>query len=270
MPRPGGACSAYLIEAGGTAVLVDAGPGSMAKLQLAIDYTRLDAIVISHVHADHFFDLVPLRQGLRHGPSSRADRQPLFLPPGGSASLGALQKAVSPDAPGDFFDAVYAVDEYDPQRPLRIGHVELRFARTRHYIEGYAIRAGAGDASVTYSSDTAPCDAVVELARRTSLFLCEAALGLDEESGERGHSSAEEAGEMARRAEAQRLVLTHYGVASAPHLLVDAAKRRYGGHTEAAEDGLVFGLGGVAGERERDERVHRGETAADHGVGSHA
>ncbi len=270
MPRPGGASSSYLLEAGGVAVLLDAGPGSMAKLQLAIEYTRLDAIVISHVHADHFFDLVPLRQGLRHGPLSRADRLPLFLPPAGAASLEALQRAVSPDAPGDFFDAVYAVEEYDPARPLQIGGVSLRFARTRHYIEGYAIRADAGEASVTYSSDTAPCDAVVDLARQTSLFLCEAALGLDEESGERGHCSAEEAGEMAQRAEAQRLVLTHYGSAYAPQRLVDAAKRRFGGHTEAAEDGLVFGLGGVAGERERDERVHRGEAAADHGVGSHA
>jgi len=242
MPRPGGACSAYLLQTNDAAVLLDIGPGSVGKLQLATDYARLDAIVISHMHADHFFDLVPLRQGLKYGPLARDERLPVFVPPGGRAALAALRGAVAPNAPADFFEAAFATQEYSPMEPLCIKDLRLCFAPTRHYIEGFAVRAGRDGASVTYSSDTAPCDAVVELARDSSLFLCEASLGLSSEDGERGHSSAEEAGEMASRAGVGRLVLTHYGAAYSAAALVEAAKRRFNGPVEAADDGAQFSV----------------------------
>lgn len=246
MPRPGGACSAYLVEAGGSAVLFDAGPGSVAKLQLALPYTRLDAIVISHMHADHFFDLVPMRQGLKYGPLRREAPLPLFLPPGGRRALDALRRAVAPDAPADFFDGVYAVCEYDPASRLNVDGLSVAFARTRHYIEGFAVRADYAGASVTYSSDTAPCDAVVALAEETDLFLCEASLGLTGESGERGHSSAEEAGAMAQAAGAHRLVLTHYGAANSPAELHAGARAAFSGAVDVAEDGDQFSVFGTS------------------------
>ena len=244
MPRPGGACSSYLLETGDAAVLLDIGNGSLGKLQLAIEYTRLDAIVITHMHADHFFDLVPLRQGLKHGPLSRGSPIPLFLPPGGGRALDALRKAVAPDAAADFFDGSFAAGEYAPAECLRVKDLQLRFAPTRHYIEGFAVRAEHGGASVTYSSDTAPCDAVVDLARASDLFLCEAALGLGTEAGKRGHSSAAEAGEMAFKAGVGRLVLTHYGAADSADALVAAAARTFAGPVCAADDGAQFSVCG--------------------------
>lgn len=244
MPRPGRACSAYLLEGGEALVLLDIGTGSVAKLQLVTEYTRLGAIVITHMHADHFFDLAPLRQGLKYGPLVRAERLPVFLPPGGRRALDALRQAVSPDASNDFFDAVYDVREYDPLAGLTIDDMRLRFAPTQHYVEGFAIRAECDGTSITYSSDTAPCDAVVELARETGLLLAEASLGLASEAGERGHSSAQEAGEMATRASAQRLVLTHYGSACSAEMLIEAARRRFAGRIDAADDGLQFSVFG--------------------------
>ncbi len=102
MPRPGGASSSYLIQTSNAAVLIDVGSGSLGKLQLFTEYARLDAILISHMHADHFFDLVPLRYGLKYGDVSRAQRLPLWLPPGGRGALEALRRAVATDAPADF------------------------------------------------------------------------------------------------------------------------------------------------------------------------
>jgi ribonuclease BN (tRNA processing enzyme) len=244
MPRPGRACSAYLVEGGDALALLDIGPGSVANLQLVTEYTRLDAVVISHMHADHFFDLASLRQGLKYGPLARAGRLPVFLPPGGRRALDALRQAVSPDASGDFFDAVYDIREYEPSLRLEIKDLHLTFAPTRHYVEGFAIRAERDGTSMTYSSDTAPCAAVVELARETALFLCEASLGLGSEDGQRGHSSAEEAGEMACHADARRLVLTHYGSACGADRLIEAGKRRFGGPIEVADDGLQFSIFG--------------------------
>jgi ribonuclease BN (tRNA processing enzyme) len=244
MPRPGRACSAYLLEAEDGAVCFDLGPGAVAKLQLVRPYTQIDAIVVSHMHADHFFDLVPLRQGLRYGPLRRETPLPVFLPPGGAAALDALRRAVAPNAPADFFASVYAVSEYDPERSVRVGGLRLDFARTRHYIEGYAIRAERDGASVTYSSDTAPYRLVTDLARDTDLFLCEASLGLASESGERGHSSAAEAGAMARRAGVRQLVLTHYGAADSAAELRAAARDCYPGAVDVADDGDQFSIFG--------------------------
>jgi ribonuclease BN (tRNA processing enzyme) len=54
-----GACSGYLIEEDGTTVLLDCGNGVFSKLRRFRDYTKVDAVVISHLHSDHFLDLVP-------------------------------------------------------------------------------------------------------------------------------------------------------------------------------------------------------------------
>jgi ribonuclease BN (tRNA processing enzyme) len=114
----------------------------------------------------------------------------------------------------------------------------VTFAKTIHYIDAYAVRVERDGASVCYSSDTAPCERVEDLARGCSIFLCEAALGLAVETGPmRGHLSAVEAGEMAQRAGARRLVLTHYGTEFAPGELEDAARSVYHGPCAIADDG---------------------------------
>jgi ribonuclease BN (tRNA processing enzyme) len=230
------------VRTDGAALLLDLGSGAAGKLRESIEYRELDAIVISHMHADHFFDLVPFRYGLKFGGASPEDRVPLFLPPGGAKALEALRKAVAPDSPQRFFDALFTVKEYDPSAELSIKNLRVRFAKTRHYIDAFAMRVESGAASLTYSADTAPCNGVVELARKTSLFLCEAALGLGSEEGERGHSSAEEAGKMAQAASVKSLLLTHYPDGYSAHALVAAARSRFPGSVNAAEDGTEIAL----------------------------
>ncbi len=237
MPRPGGACSSYLLRAGQAAVLVDIGSGSVGKLQTVTDLQQLDAIVVTHMHADHFLDLVPLRYGRKHGPSRLEAALPLWLPPGGRAVLAAVGAVLSPDNP-NFFGETFDVREYDESEVLTVEDLSLSFRRTRHYIPAFAVRAHCGGTSIVYSADTAPCEAVVEHARHASVFLCEAALGLSAEEGERGHSSAIEAGEMAERAGVRRLLITHYASGVDPQALADAAATRFRGPITIAYDGL--------------------------------
>jgi ribonuclease BN (tRNA processing enzyme) len=238
MPRPGEPCSGYLIRSPEAAVLLDIGTGVFAHLQLAIDYTRIDAVVVSHMHADHFFDVVPFRYALKYGHLRKEHRVMLWLPPGGRDALEALRRAVSSDTPADFFENVFHLREYAPDQPLRIRDLDLRFCRTRHYVEAYAARVDYAGQSLTYSADTAPCDAVVDLARASSVFLCEATLALGSELGERGHASAFEAGEMAARAAVDRLILTHYPEGEDPGEVVTAAARAFRGPVELARSGL--------------------------------
>lgn len=240
VPRPGGACSCYLVRQDATAVVLDLGSGAFGKLRSAVEYAALDAVVISHMHADHFLDVITLRYGLTYGPLRPARRLPLWLPPGGEAMLRALCRAFDPEGTGDFLDGAYDVGEYDPAEALDIGSLRLTFAPARHFIEAYAIRARAGAAVLTYSGDSAPSESVVELARESRLFLCEATLGTGSESGERGHCAAAEAGEMARRARAGRLALTHYGSQEDPQALANAAGAAFDGEVVVVDDGMEF------------------------------
>ena len=166
IPRPDRACSSYLVDDGETPIVMDLGTGAFANLRRHADYDRLGAVVISHMHADHFIDLIPLRYALKYGPRRRAAKLPVYLPPGGLAMLRAFVAAF-PREPGAFLDDVFALHEYDPSQPLAIEGATLRFAHTAHYIPAFAMRWERDGASVTYSADTAPDERVVALARES-------------------------------------------------------------------------------------------------------
>lgn len=240
--RPDRACSSYLLRSRDAAVLLDIGSGALGNLHMAIDYPQLDALIVSHMHADHFLDIIPLRYGLKYGPLLRDGRMPLWLPPGGNAMLRTITGAFSPEGPNDFLDEVFEVREYDPAIPLEINDLRLTFRQTRHYIDTFSVRAERSGASVVYSADTAPCEAVVEHARDCSLFLCESTLGLGHEDGVRGHLTAEEAGQLAAQAGAHRLILTHYSSTYAPDELVEAAQSAFKGRVSIADDGVELSL----------------------------
>lgn len=242
VPRPGRASSCYVVQSGDCSVALDLGSGGFGRLRAGVDYSALGAVAITHMHADHFLDLVPLRYGLVYGPLQRDDRLPLYLPPGGEAVLRRLCAAFGSETEPAFLDAVFAISEYDPNEPLPVGELRLTFAAARHYVNAYAVRIDCGASSLVYSGDTAPCDAVVNLATEANLFLCEATLGLETENEPRGHSSAAEAGAMATRAAVQRLALTHYGSTLDPDALVAAARETFGGPILAVDDGMEIDI----------------------------
>ncbi|GAC1581382.1 MAG: MBL fold metallo-hydrolase [Candidatus Elarobacter sp.] len=240
IPRPDRACSSYLVDDDETPIVLDLGTGALANLRRYVDYDRLGAVVISHMHADHFIDLIPLRYALRYGSRRRSGKLPVHLPPGGLTMLRTLVSAFAPEG-GEFLSDVFELHEYDPARPLAIEGATLRFAHTAHYIPAFAIRWERDGASVTYSADTAPDDRVVALARGTDVFLCEATLRHGEiEPGLRGHSSAADAAAMARAAGVRRLVLTHYGEESTSRDLDEAARSVFDGDVVVADDHRIL------------------------------
>jgi len=226
-------------------VVFDIGSGAFANLRQFVDYHRLDAVVITHMHADHFLDIIPLRYALKYGSLRRHGKLELYLPPGGEAMLRRLVSAFASEGDNDFLDEVFDVKVFTEKDSVEVKDLKLTFSKTIHYIEAYAIRAtAAGGTSVTYSADTAPSDDVVKLARGSNLFLCEATLGPYETEGAmRGHCSAREAALMAREADVESLVLTHYGSGVPPDSLSEEARRHFSGDCGVADDFLQLVVG---------------------------
>jgi ribonuclease BN (tRNA processing enzyme) len=221
-PNPGEACAGYLVEGGGSRVLVDAGPGVVAQLLRRTQPTDLDAVVISHMHTDHFLDLVTLRYAypwMEVAPR----RLRVVLPPGSRDQLRDIARGAGFP---EFFDRSFEVEEHDGQGPIEIasssGGLRLDPMETKHFIPTWGFRVtarGEGESTdrlLAYSADSAPCPTLHDLADGAALFLCEAALrSLEEDSAEpngRGHLLPSEAGAAAQAAGVERLLLTHLPV----------------------------------------------------------
>jgi ribonuclease BN (tRNA processing enzyme) len=208
--NPGEPSSGFLLEADGTRVLVDCGSGVISRyLALFGADAPIDAIVLSHVHADHCFDLVPLKYGIDYGQLGEWGRPQLWLPPGARERLGRLASTWDEDF--SYFTETYAVCEFDTAAAFDVGPFSVTALDVPHYIESTALRFDLGETSFGYSSDLGPTDAIVPFMQGVDLLLAEAAFSEDGalDTPGRGHITASEAGEIARAAGAHSLLLTH-------------------------------------------------------------
>lgn len=243
-PDAGGACSGYLIEEGGYRLLLDCGPGVFAKLREAIDYLALDGVLISHMHGDHFLDLIPFGYGLSYSPRQQGAgsvvKPQLHVPPGGRATL---QTVMSGLGDVDLIETAFEVSEYDPGSPLRLGPLTIHFAEVPHYVRTHAVDITCTDGSrLTFSADCGPNDALAELARDTDLLLVEATLGDAEGNGDSGHMTAAQAAALAGRAHAGRVLLTHVSDEYRAESVLAAARAGFAGPVDLARSGDVHTL----------------------------
>lgn len=240
-PNPGEACAGYLLEAGGSRILLDVGPGVVAQLLLRTTPDELDAVVVSHMHTDHFLDLVTLRYSYPWLENA-ARRLRVVMPPG---SAEQLEQVALGAGYHDFFDRSFTFEEHDGSSPFEIGNVELSPFETKHFVPtwGFRIHArGSGESSnrvFAYSADSAPTPRLTALADSADLFLCEAALrsrGDDPpDDAARGHLLPCEAGEIATAARARRLILTHLPTSNGGDWARQEAESTFEGRVEVAE-----------------------------------
>ena len=227
-PNPGGAQSGYLVEGPGR-LLLDCGPGVLARLRQARPWPEIDAIAISHFHLDHWGDLVPWAWGTIYGPGRFVPRVALHVPPGGHDYLAALGPQFGGDR--DMFERAFDIREYAEGIAGQAAGFELLPVRVRHYdIATFAFRVGDGHATVAYSADSAPDTALSELARDVDLFVCEATL-LESEPEPQGHLSLDDAEAAFAASGARRLLVTHRPL-----------ELPVGRHIELARDGLELNL----------------------------
>jgi len=212
-PQPETPASGILVESGSTAVLVDCGQGVIRGLMTHGDPRTLDAIVVGHLHADHYIDLVSLRY-LMPWTGFTGRRIPVLLPPGGRARIDQLATAIS-EREG-FFDHTFDIQEYDPQAGADIGDLRLDYIAGRHYVPAWGcLIVDATGARVVISGDTGPNERLVEVAAGADVLVAEATL-LDagDDDLDRGHLTVDEAIDIGVRAGVGRTILVHYRTAN--------------------------------------------------------
>jgi ribonuclease BN (tRNA processing enzyme) len=246
-----GACSGYLVEEGDTCVLVDCGNGVFSKLRLYRDYTRVDAIVISHLHADHFLDLVPYAYALTYAPRRQpvpiqrwpGEKNPhkprLICPPG---SREAFRRIVGTWGNDDLIENAFELEEYTADSTPEIGELRIHFTEVPHFTETFAIavESANGGGRLAYGADSSPNQKVVECARNADLLLMEATLPRPERTGMRGHLTPREAGEHAKEAGVKRVVLTHISDELDALWARREAEAGFGGPVHLAYEGAVY------------------------------
>jgi ribonuclease BN (tRNA processing enzyme) len=235
-PNPGQAASGYLLESDERRMLIDCGSGIAQELR-AVNPPPLTDILITHFHADHWFDLVPLHYAFRYGSWRDRPKPLLHLPPGGRAVLDTVASVW--DGSVETFEAAFDLIEYDPHDDLRLGDLHITFAPCLHYTTCYSVKIATPSAVIVFSADTAPTERLARFAHGADLFVCEAALGdASNDSSERGHMDAAEAGREARRAGAKRLLLTHIPEEIGYDFVRERAGAEYKGPIDLATPGL--------------------------------
>ena len=247
----GGACSGYLIEDGDTRLLLDCGNGVFSKLRQHCDYVDVDAVLISHLHADHFIDLIPFSYALLLSPRQQPvpvagypgtddPARPRLIAP--AAARQTFRTVVGAWGDETLVEAAFRLEGYDEGSTVEVGSLRATFAVVPHFITTYAVNLTSGNAGgrLTFSADCRPCEELVEAARGTDLLLVEATLPRPERTGIRGHLTPGEAGDHARRAGAGRVVLTHISDELDARWAAEQGSESFGGRVEVAREGDTF------------------------------
>ncbi|MEU3194451.1 MBL fold metallo-hydrolase [Streptomyces sp. NPDC006992] len=233
-------CSSYLVEADGFRLLLDMGNGALGELQRHCGLYDLDAIALSHLHADHCIDMCGyfVARYYRHE-GGRCAPLPVYGPPGTEQRLTTAYA----DTPSESsMSEVFTFRTLTPGGGFEAGPFRVRTERVEHPVEAYAFRVEHEESGrvLTYSGDTGPSPALELAARDADLFLCEASFTDGKEQIPGLHLNGREAGEVAARAGAGRLVLTHVPPWTDPQINLRDAKAVFAGPVEMARAGAVY------------------------------
>lgn len=235
--RRGAAGASYLVRAGGAALVLDLGQGAFANLAATMEPSGLTAVVVSHLHPDHFIDLVPLRHYLRYefdpprrvnvlGPAGLGDRlDALHAQPG----FAAASLDVASLAPGE----------------RRIGPFAVEARHVTHTEESYAFRVSLADPpgrGLVYSGDCGRADELIALIRPGDTLLAEASFGAGTVPAGAEHLTAGEAARAASAGGAARLILTHVQMGYSRADALAAAESAFSGPVQLVTEGDRFGV----------------------------
>jgi ribonuclease BN (tRNA processing enzyme) len=239
-PGPDSPASCYLLEAESEGriwrLLLDLGNGALGALQRYADPLSIDAVFISHLHADHCLDLCGYYVLRKYHPAGHRGQVPVYGPAG---IAGRIERAY--DLPAGGMAAEFAFRHLEAHGDVRVGPFLVTPVPVAHPVEAYGFRVAHRGGTVAYTGDTGWCEELVRLADHADVLLAEASFqsGADNPSGV--HLTGSECGRLAEAAEAGALVLTHIPPWHDPGAALTEAVREFPGEVALAAPGMVLG-----------------------------
>ena len=242
-PGPDSAASCYLLEAeqdGRTwRILLDLGNGALGQLHRYLDPLDIDAVFLSHLHADHCLDLCGYYVMRKYHPTGPQPPIPVWGPHGTADRMArAYDLPTEPGMTEEF-------DFHDYSSPTRDGAVELgpfvvAARQVVHPVAAYSLTVTAGGRTLVYSGDTGPCDALDEAAAGADVLLAEASFETGVDNPPDLHLTGADCGRTAARAAVGRLLLTHVPPWHDPAVAEAEARAQWSGPIELARAGATY------------------------------
>jgi ribonuclease BN (tRNA processing enzyme) len=229
--------------------------------------SQLDAVVVSHFHSDHCYDLLPIGKSMlsdmlkvQGGPRPVAEAsQPVELyVPADTSDLFQRWADLFPVTTMPIldraFEIAFAMREYRDGDRAKVGDCDLSLRELLHARTNCGVRIESPSGTLVYSGDTGMTTALVELSKDADMLLCEATLS-EPDRGEHGHLCAAEAGQIAAAAGVGELVLTHFASTEPDWLasLTRSAAAEFAGPIRLATPGMRVPVRPVTRELSLDE-----------------
>ncbi len=249
-------CPGYLIQTEKEKVLLDCGNGITNLLDMEKDLENM-TIIISHLHPDHYGDILSLADtiDLYHKFGFLSNKVKLYLPKtkkekikepckdkDGWATTRIVEKPIIEEqlikniGKNHYFD----LEEYDENCKLKIGKLNISFCKTLHPIDTYAVKIKDNTGTIVYSADTGYEDKnLVEFAKMADIFLCESSFLKGQVRDNNYHLYAYEAAKIAKKAQVNQLVLTHFWPEIDKNKYLEEAKEIFS-NTEVAVENKVY------------------------------
>ena len=252
MSGPASPASCYLLQADGVdpetgrkrtwSIVMDIGPGSFGALWQYVEPRQVDALLVSHGHADHMADVISFHVFLKWHPDGPNSDLPVYGPKEVRKRVRQIDGYDQERSTEESFNFV-PVTEGDQ---FSVGPMTIQTHAALHPVEAYGFRVvgpsdvNSGEDSVFgYTGDTDLAPSMVELAWDATLLLAEAGFTKDVEV--RGvHMTGERAGQLAKEADVKELVLTHVQPWTDPEVVFAEARSQFTGLIDLAAPGGIW------------------------------
>jgi ribonuclease BN (tRNA processing enzyme) len=222
-PGPGTVCSGYLLETDDIKILLDCGSGVLSALQRKCSLQDLDAVILSHLHADHMSDMLVMRYALMF--EERKYALPVYMPSQPESEAWLLSGC-------KYFNPI----EINHKKYYTLGNLKIYFTPVMHPVMAYATRIEKNGTAFVYSGDTMYDENLIDFATNADLFICDSAFSDEEHWPEAPHASAKQAAQMALNAKAKRLMITHFSPKADRAALLGEAKETFPNTIASARD----------------------------------
>lgn len=197
-PKENEATSGYLLKTKDKTVIIDMGSGVFSRIQTIISPESVDAVFISHFHADHSADMPIFAYYLQQLEKS--------------GSFNGKIKVYCPKSECLLYNYIKSFKYFDiinvEEETVAVGGTKFEFFKMKHPEISYGVKISDGKSVFAYTGDTNECESISKLIKNADVALMDGGLTENDYSTAAPHLSMKKCVEYGEKL-AKRTVITH-------------------------------------------------------------